>query len=94
MIRITGGTNRSRLLKTPDSELTKPTMDKVRAAVFSAIGDDIKNATVLDLFAGSGIMGFEAVSRGFDTLVQAGSIVLGVSFATNIFKAISRLKKR
>ena len=34
-----------------------------------------------------------AVSRGFDTLVQAGSIVLGVSFATNIFKAVSRLKK-
>lgn len=64
MIRITGGTNRSRLLATPNSELTKPTMDKVRAAVFSALGDLVKNAKVLDLFAGSGSYGFEALSRG------------------------------
>lgn len=64
MIRITGGTNRSRLLATPNSTLTKPTMDKVRAAVFSAIGDATKNANVLDLFAGSGSYGFEALSRG------------------------------
>lgn len=64
MIRITGGTNRSRLLATPNSELTKPTMDKVRAAVFSALGDAVKDAKVLDLFAGSGSYGFEALSRG------------------------------
>ena len=64
MIRITGGTNRSRLLVTPNSELTKPTMDKVRAAVFSALGDSVKGAKVLDLFAGSGSYGFEALSRG------------------------------
>lgn len=64
MIRITGGTNRSRLLKTPNTDLTKPTMDKVRSAVFSAIGDSVRNAKVLDLFAGSGSYGFEALSRG------------------------------
>lgn len=64
MIRITGGINRSRLLATPNSELTKPTMDKVRAAVFSALGDAVKYAKVLDLFAGSGSYGFEALSRG------------------------------
>ena len=64
MIRITGGENRSRLLETPSTSLTKPTMDKVRAAVFSALGDSVKNATVLDLFAGSGSYGFEALSRG------------------------------
>lgn len=64
MIRITGGTNRSRLLVTPNTELTKPTMDKVRAAVFSALGDAVKGAKVLDLFAGSGSYGFEALSRG------------------------------
>lgn len=64
MIRITGGTNRSRLLETPKGTLTKPTMDKVRSAVFSALGDSIKNAKVLDLFAGSGSYGFEALSRG------------------------------
>ena len=64
MIRITGGENRSRLLETPNTTLTKPTMDKVRAGVFSALGDSCKNARVLDLFAGSGSYGFEALSRG------------------------------
>ena len=64
MIRITGGKNRSRLLTTPSTGLTKPTMDKVRAAVFNALGDDIVNAKVLDLFSGSGSYGFEALSRG------------------------------
>jgi len=67
MIRITGGEHRSRLLVTPDTNLTKPTMDKVRAAVFSALGDSVKNARVLDLFAGSGSYGFEAISRGAES---------------------------
>lgn len=69
MIRITGGTNRSRLLVTPESNLTKPTMDKVRAGIFSALGDAIKGAVVLDLFAGSGSYGFEALSRGADKVI-------------------------
>ena len=64
MIRITGGKHRSRKLITPESNLTKPTMDKVRAAVFNALGDDIVNKSVLDLFSGSGSYGFEALSRG------------------------------
>lgn len=64
MIRITSGEFRSRLLKTPDTTLTKPTMDKVRLGVFSAIGDRILSSNVLDLFAGSGSYGFEAISRG------------------------------
>lgn len=64
MIRITGGKNRSRLLDTPNTNLTKPTMDKVREAVFSALGEKINNARVLDLFAGSGSYGLEALSRG------------------------------
>ena len=63
MIRITAGKNRSRQLKTPNSNLTKPTMDKVRAAVFNALGYDIVNKNVLDLFSGSGSYGFEALSR-------------------------------
>lgn len=64
MIRITGGKNRSRLLETPNTNLTKPTMDKVREAVFSALGEKVYNARVLDLFAGSGSYGLEALSRG------------------------------
>ncbi len=64
MIRITGGAFRSRLIKTPNSDRTKPTMDKVRSAVFSSISDSTINADVLDLFAGSGSYGIEALSRG------------------------------
>ena len=64
MIRITGGTYRSRLLDTPSGTLTKPTMDKVRSAVFSALSNRIIGAKVLDLFAGSGSYGFESLSRG------------------------------
>ena len=72
MIRITGGNNRSRKLETPDVVTTKPTMDKVRAAVFNILNEDIKGKEVLDLFAGSGSYGFEALSRGasFATFVD------------------------
>lgn len=63
MLRISGGKYRSRLLETPSTNLTKPTMDKVRAAVFSILLNE-KMDNVLDLFAGSGSYGFEALSRG------------------------------
>jgi len=63
MIRITGGKYRSRKLETPQTNLTKPTMDKVRAGVFNALGNDLTNKKVLDLFAGSGSYGFESLSR-------------------------------
>lgn len=83
MIRITGGEHRSRLLVTPDTNLTKPTMDKVRAAVFSALGDSVRHARVLDLFAGSGSYGFEAISRGAES----------VTFVDMSNQAIDSIKK-
>ncbi len=83
MIRITGGENRSRLLETPNTTLTKPTMDKVRAAVFNALGDSVRNARVLDLFAGSGSYGFEALSRGAKE----------ATFVDSSFEAIKAVKK-
>ena len=83
MIRITGGENRSRLLETPNTTLTKPTMDKVRAAVFNALGDAVRNARVLDLFAGSGSYGFEALSRGAKE----------ATFIDSSFEAIKAVKK-
>ena len=83
MIRITGGEHRSRLLETPNTNLTKPTMDKVRAAVFNALGDFVKHAKVLDLFAGSGSYGFEALSRGADS----------VTFVDSSLDAVKCIKK-
>ncbi len=50
------------LIKPPSH--VRPTMDRVRAAIFSSLGDAVPGARVLDLFAGSGAMGIEALSRG------------------------------
>ena len=63
-MRIVGGKYRHRQIIYPDdANHTRPTKDRVREAIFSALGD-ISNARVLDLYAGSGAMGIEALSRG------------------------------
>lgn len=63
-MRIVGGKYRHRNIVYPnDSMHTRPTKDRVREAIFSAIGD-ISNYRALDLYAGSGAMGLEALSRG------------------------------
>jgi 16S rRNA (guanine966-N2)-methyltransferase len=53
----------------PPSGGVRPTMDRVRAAVFSSLGDAVPGARVLDLFAGSGGLGIEALSRGATSAV-------------------------
>ena len=63
-MRIVGGKYRHRLIIYPDDmEHTRPTKDRIREAIFSALGD-ITNSNALDLYAGSGAMGLEALSRG------------------------------
>lgn len=62
-MRIVGGTFRSRKISFPsDISITRPTKDRIREAIFSALGD-ISNTNCLDLYAGSGAMGLEAISR-------------------------------
>ena len=61
-MRIISGKFKSRKLKAPKD--IKPTKDSVKETIFNIIGDRIKNAVVLDLFAGSGTLGLEALSRG------------------------------
>ncbi len=68
-MRITAGKFRSRVLKTLQGDNTRPTTDKVREAVFSRIGPFFEKGKVLDVFAGSGAVGLEAISRGFDMAV-------------------------
>ena len=63
MIKVIGGKYRTRVLETPISD-TLPTKNMVRGAMMSALGDRLANARVLDLFAGSGALGIEALSRG------------------------------
>ncbi len=67
-VRIVGGEWRGRRIDAPQGELTRPTTDRVREAIFSALsartGADLGGAQVLDAFAGSGALGLEALSRG------------------------------
>jgi 16S rRNA (guanine(966)-N(2))-methyltransferase RsmD len=62
-LRIISGSARGRSIEAPQGADTRPTLDKVREAIFGAIQFDVPASTVLDLFAGSGAMGLEALSR-------------------------------
>ncbi|MGI5873882.1 MAG: 16S rRNA (guanine(966)-N(2))-methyltransferase RsmD [Bacillota bacterium] len=62
-MRIIGGSDRGRKLSAPEGVHTRPTLDKVRGAIFNVLFD-VSGSEVLDLFGGSGAMGFEALSRG------------------------------
>lgn len=63
-MRIVGGKFRSRVIKAPNGMNTRPTSDKVKESMFNIINQKIFNAKCLDLFAGSGNLGLEAISRG------------------------------
>jgi 16S rRNA (guanine(966)-N(2))-methyltransferase RsmD len=63
-VRIIGGKWRSRLVKFPDAPGLRPTPDRVRETLFNWLGQDLTGVRCLDLFAGSGVLGFEAASRG------------------------------
>ncbi len=63
-MRVIAGRWGGRRLQAPAGDATRPTSDRVREALFSVLGDRVDGARVLDLFAGSGALGIEALSRG------------------------------
>jgi 16S rRNA (guanine966-N2)-methyltransferase len=63
-VRIVGGEWRSRVIEFPDALGLRPTPDRVRETLFNWLGQTLTNQHCLDLFAGSGALGFEAASRG------------------------------
>lgn len=69
-VRIIGGQYRRRVLKFPDSEGLRPTPDRVRETLFNWLGQELDGWHCLDLFAGSGALGFEAASRGAARVVM------------------------
>ena len=81
MPRVVTGRFRGAVLQAPEGDKTRPTTDKVKEALFSIIQADVPGSKFLDLFAGSGQIGIEALSRGAEhvTLVersgQAASII-------------------
>jgi 16S rRNA (guanine966-N2)-methyltransferase len=85
--RVITGTARGTLLRTPRGSITRPTPDRVKEALFSILSDRVYDATMLDLFAGSGQMGIEALSRG------AGSVVFVDSASESIECIRTNLEK-
>jgi 16S rRNA (guanine966-N2)-methyltransferase len=71
-MRIVAGTFRGRELSTPSGDATRPTAARAREALFSILAD-VASARVLDLYAGSGALGLEALSRGAEQLVLVES---------------------
>lgn len=69
-MRIIGGTYRRRWIEFPDAEGLRPTPDRVRETLFNWLGQDLSGKRCLDLFAGSGVLGFESASRGAAEVVM------------------------
>jgi 16S rRNA (guanine966-N2)-methyltransferase len=98
-MRIIAGKFKSRKLTFPRAKTTRPTMDRVKETLFNVLGDQISDAAVLDLFAGCGSLGFEALSRGArsalfvdsDTAaiscLNTNSAALGLTHAVRIIKS-------
>src|SRR3974390_1511534 len=101
-MRVVGGRLRGRTLTGPKSSAIRPTADRLRESLFNilmhAYGDPITGARVLDLFAGTGALGIEALSRGavFTLFVDDGAearalirenvAALGLGGVTRIFR--------
>jgi 16S rRNA (guanine966-N2)-methyltransferase len=68
-MRITGGIGRGRKLKVPAGSKVRPTSDKVKQALFNILGERVPGSVFLDLFAGAGGIGIEALSRGAERAV-------------------------
>lgn len=93
-LRITGGEWRSRRVQVVDAPGLRPTPDSVRETLFNWLGQDLRGLACLDLFAGSGILGFEAASRGADqvTLVESSRPVFAALRRNAEAFACSRLQ--
>ena len=99
MLRITGGEFRGRSIQAPTHDRTRPTQAKLRQALFNSLQASIPDAKVLDLFAGSGALGFEALSRGAAEVIfvetskaalkviQKNAAVLGVEDRVTLIEA-------
>ncbi|MCY0892988.1 MAG: 16S rRNA (guanine(966)-N(2))-methyltransferase RsmD [Acidibacillus sp.] len=85
-MRVIAGDLRGRTIHAPKGTATRPTTDRVREAIFSMIGPFFHGGICLDLFAGSGALGIEAISRGMDK-----SIFVDISSSETIDDNVKKL---
>jgi 16S rRNA (guanine966-N2)-methyltransferase len=78
-LRIIAGTARGRPLAAPKGDVTRPTSDKVRAAIFNILGQFFEGGRVLDLYSGTGALALEALSRGMSDGVAVDKDRLAVA---------------
>jgi 16S rRNA (guanine966-N2)-methyltransferase len=88
-VRIIGGIHRGRKIFFPSTSGLRPTADSVRERLFNWLGQDLTGSIVLDLFAGSGVMGFEAASRCAQQVVM---VEINAQVVTTLKKNMSQLQ--
>ena len=88
-MRVIAGSYGGRTLKAPPGAATRPTSDRVREALFSILGERTHGARVLDLFAGSGALGLEALSRGAETVTFVDDAPAAIKAITANLQALS-----
>ena len=82
-MRIVAGEYSSRKIEAPKGDNTRPTLDRVREAVFSSLGIYFEGGLFLDLYAGSGANGLEAISRGFDKAIFVDKAIDAINCINN-----------
>ncbi len=90
---IAGKANRKALVTLPGEDITRPTIERVKEGMFSAIQFDIQGRRVLDLFSGCGQIGLEAISRGADSAVLIDSSVEAVEIIKQNAKSTGLMKQ-
>ncbi len=92
-MRVIGGIYRHRKLVYPDSNVDiRPTKDRIREAFFSIVGD-LENKTFLDLYAGSGSMGIEAISRGAKEAIFVDNNLESLKYVKENIKSLDLFKQ-
>ncbi len=99
-MRIVAGTARGRRLEAPPGDATRPTSDKVRGAVFNVLGQFFEGGRVLDLYAGTGALALEALSRGcseaicVESSAEAAAILARNAAACGVADRVKVVRRR
>ena len=92
-MRVISGKSRGKKLFSLEGDNTRPTLDRVKEALFNIIQNNIEDAVVLDLFAGSGALGIEALSRGAKEVVFCDKVLEAIKVIEKNVQETNNLEK-